>query len=269
IMLENNIYQRTTPESFSEYQRIMGQAYALRALVYFYMIRVWGEVPLQTEPTEVVDNINALKTSRSPMEAIHNQIITDLETAREFLSSHTSYPDAKLTRSHVTRGAVDAILTDFYLWIGDVGKAITYSSNLVSNTGAPVGSVYGYAALTGTTSAERYSSEYAQMFYSGYSKESIFEIAFNMDENSTSSLYGIYGAAAQAQFSASDIAVAKLGTSDPRRDVVFNTGSTKRYVFKFFEKVNYDLTTMNDKNVIIYRLADICLLKAEALLKRN
>ena len=269
IMLENNIYKSTDADSFKEYQRIMGQAHALRALVYFYMIRVWGEVPLVTEPTEVVANINDLKVFRSPMEAIHNQIIADLETAREFLNSHTSYPNAKHVRSHITRGAVDAIFTDFYLWIGDAAKAVSYANNLVNNSGAAVGSVYGYTELTGTTAAQRYTSEYAQMFYNGYSKESIFEIAFNMDENSTSSLFGIYGAAAQAQFSASDIALSKIGTSDPRRDVIFNTGSTKRYVYKFFEKVDFDLTQMNDKNVIIYRLADICLLKAEALIKRG
>ena len=30
----------------------LGQAYAMRALAYFYAIRVWGDVPLFTEPTE-------------------------------------------------------------------------------------------------------------------------------------------------------------------------------------------------------------------------
>src|SRR5690606_21899514 len=101
------------------------------------------------------------------------------------------------------------------------------------------------------------------------SKESIFEIAFNMDENSTSSLWGIYGGSGQAQFEASEIALVKIDANDPRRDIAFNAGSTKRYVQKFFEKAGFDRTTMNDKNVIIYRLADICLLKAEALIKRN
>lgn len=32
----------------------LGQAYALRALAYFYAIRVWGDVPLFTEPTESI-----------------------------------------------------------------------------------------------------------------------------------------------------------------------------------------------------------------------
>lgn len=30
----------------------LGQAYAMRALGYFYAIRVWGDVPLFTEPNE-------------------------------------------------------------------------------------------------------------------------------------------------------------------------------------------------------------------------
>lgn len=269
MMLQKNIFQSTSTSSFNEYQRIMGQAYALRALCYFYMIRIWGEVPLITEPVEVVEDINALKTPRSPMADIQTQIINDLGKARGFLNTFTSYSDTKLTRSQITRGAVDALFADFYLWTGDVNNAITYAGNLINNSGNAVSTVYGYTDLSGTTAAQRYTSEYAQMFYSGYSKESIFEIAFSMDENSTSGLWGIYGGSGQAQFEASSIALTKIGTADPRRDVAFNTGATKRYVQKFFEKEGFDRTTMNDKNVIIYRLADICLLKAEALIKRG
>lgn len=272
IMLQSNIFQVTNAGSSSEYNRILGQGYALRALCYFYMIKIWGEVPLITEPIEVVNNsINEFKTPRTPMQEIHDQIILDLETARNLLNSHQSYSSAKLTRSHITRGGVDAILTDFYLWIGNENKALSYANNLVTDTGDPKNtSVYAYSILSGTTAVDRYNSEYARMFTQGYAKESIFEIAFNMDENSTSGLYGIYGASSHGQFKASDIIIAKMPASDPRRDVAFNTGSTKRYVYKFFEKDDsFDRTTMNDKNVIIYRLADICLLKAEALMKRG
>ena len=270
VMLESNIFQETNESSYNNYKRILGQAYALRALCYFYMIRIWGEVPLVTEPVEVVENINDFKTPRTPMADIHNQIILDLETARDLLNGYQSYSESRLTRSQITRGGVDAIFTDFYLWINDADNAIKYADNLIADTGDPKNtSIYGYTALTGSTAADRYNSEYAKMFTEGYSKESIFEIAFNMDENSTSGLYGIYGTSSLAQFRARDIIINQIGATDPRRDVVFNTGTTKRYVLKFFEKVDYDRTTMNDKNVIIYRLADICLLKAEALMKRG
>ncbi|MFD1628762.1 RagB/SusD family nutrient uptake outer membrane protein [Pseudopedobacter beijingensis] len=268
VMLKDNVFQESNTSSYNNYKRILGQAYGLRALCYFYMIRVWGEVPLVTEPVEVVENINDFKTPRTPMLEIHNQIILDLQTARNLLNSYEDY-NSKLTRSQITRGAIDALFTDFYLWIGDAGKAIASADNLVTDTGEPKNaSVYGYATLAGTTAAERYTSDYAKMFTEGYSKESIFEIAFNMDENSTSSIYGIYGESSLSQFKASNIIVNKISSSDLRRDIVFNTGTTKSYVYKFFEKSGFDRTTMNDKNVIIYRLADICLLKAEALMKR-
>lgn len=270
VMLESNIFQQSNVTSYNNYKRILGQAYALRALCYFYMVRIWGEVPLITEPLEVLENINDLKTPRTPMQDIYSRIVLDLETARNLLNDYQSYTNARLTRSQITRGAVDAIFTDFYLWTGNVEKAMNYADNLVTDTGDPRNAtVYGYTALTGTTAADRYNSEYAKMFTDGYSRESIFEIAFNMEENSTSGLFGIYGASGNAQFKASNFIIAQIGAADPRRDVVFNTGNTKTYVYKFFEKVDYDRTTMNDKNVIIYRLADICLLKAEALIKRK
>lgn len=36
----------------------LGQAYALRALAYFYAIRVWGDVPLFIEPTESIRRLS-------------------------------------------------------------------------------------------------------------------------------------------------------------------------------------------------------------------
>ena len=46
-------------------KQLLGQAHALRALAYFYLVRVWGDVPFITEPyTSVDQDIFITKTDK-------------------------------------------------------------------------------------------------------------------------------------------------------------------------------------------------------------
>ncbi len=56
----------------------LGQAYALRALAYFYAIRVWGDVPLFTEPTEKYSE--AIYKERTDKNYIADQTIDKMAT---------------------------------------------------------------------------------------------------------------------------------------------------------------------------------------------
>jgi hypothetical protein len=51
--------------TFNDYQKqaLMSEAYFLRSLAYFYMVRVYGEVPLVLEPTETDDADFYVKTA--------------------------------------------------------------------------------------------------------------------------------------------------------------------------------------------------------------
>lgn len=61
-----------------EGQRYMAEAKALRALAYFYLVRVWGNVPLITEPYTTVDN--SVFVTR-----------TDKETVLDFIEEELKY----------------------------------------------------------------------------------------------------------------------------------------------------------------------------------
>ena len=64
----------------------LGQAYALRALAYFYAIRVWGDVPLFIEPTEKYS------------EAIYKE-----RTDKNYILEHVILPDLKKAESLINR----------------------------------------------------------------------------------------------------------------------------------------------------------------------
>lgn len=94
---QTNLAIKYLPEaeinSIEEKNDLLAQAYAMRALGYFYAVRVWGDVPLYTEPNEVFDE--ALYRGRTDKDHIlRNVILEDLKKA-ELLSSFTINKERK------------------------------------------------------------------------------------------------------------------------------------------------------------------------------
>lgn len=257
LMKQRNIYNSA---NMTEYNRVLGQAYGLRAYIYFYMVRIWGNVPLITEPVESNGDINAYKTPRTDTLAIYQQVVADLDSARAILPS--TYSDAHATRAQLTRGAIDAIFTDYYMWRNNTDSALYYSQQVLGNANYKLAQLYDPNVNYFSSPALIDNAEYARMFTQGYATESIFEIAFSYPEGSISNFNSLYGFPGQSQFMATSNIVSKFDLADLRLMVDFISDVQ---IFKFFQKSGYDKVTQNDKNIILYRLSDIMLLRAEAL----
>ena len=257
VMKDKNIYNSS---NIGEYNRVLGQAYGLRAYTYFYMTRIWGNVPLLTEPVESNGDINAYKTPRTDTLVIYKQVEDDLDSARAILPA--TYSDAHATRSQITKGGIDAIYTDYYMWRNNMDSALFYSQQVLSNANYKLAQLYDPNINYFSTPSLIDNAEYARMFTQGFSSESIFEIAFSYPEGTISNFNSLYGFPGQSQFMATSNIVGKFDLSDLRLKVDFVSDVQ---VYKFFEKSGYDKVTQNDKNIILYRLSDIILLRAEAL----
>jgi len=61
--------------------RILGEAYFLRSMFYFDLVRYFGGVPLRLVPT-VLENINVPKSTATQ---VYNQILSDIEQAKKLL----------------------------------------------------------------------------------------------------------------------------------------------------------------------------------------
>lgn len=87
--------------------KLLGEAKFLRALSYFYVVRLWGDAPLITKPqtTESED----FNPSRAPQEQIYNLIVEDLKAAE------AAGMPATATTGRVTQMAVKALLSKVYL----------------------------------------------------------------------------------------------------------------------------------------------------------
>jgi hypothetical protein len=88
-------------------KKLLGEAYFLRAWYYFNLVRMFGNIPLVTEPVNLASE--QLKPSQATPEEVYNLIVEDLKLAE---SSGLAWADAA---GRVSLGAVKSLLSQVYL----------------------------------------------------------------------------------------------------------------------------------------------------------
>src|SRR5699024_9232406 len=88
-------------------QQLLGEAYFLRAWYYFYMVRLYGDLPLVTEPIDF--SSSNLYADRTDKKIIYELIISDLKSAED-----SGLPEVDET-GRVSLGAVKSLLSTVYL----------------------------------------------------------------------------------------------------------------------------------------------------------
>lgn len=95
-----------------EKNRLLAQSYAMRAHLYYMMVRTWGGVPLVLEPTEGFDP-NETFRPRASADEVFTQIKNDIE------QSLSLFPSGDISdRSVWSAPAVNALKADVHLWTG-------------------------------------------------------------------------------------------------------------------------------------------------------
>jgi hypothetical protein len=123
-------------------QQLLGEAKFIRAFYYFYLINLYGNVPLVT----TTDYPKNTAISRAPKEDVYQQIIKDLQDAEsllsaDYLNGYLQKYTSSSERIRPTKGAAAALLARVYLYNGNLtGDVINYANgeaeatNVISNT---------------------------------------------------------------------------------------------------------------------------------------
>ena len=92
--------------------KILAEAHFVRAFIYFWLARIWGEVPVITVPFES-DNQENLYPVRNPVSTVWQQIKNDLAEAESL------YPATEQIQEsyYVNIAAIQMLKTDVYLWL--------------------------------------------------------------------------------------------------------------------------------------------------------
>ena len=245
-------------------KQVVAEMKFLRALYYFNLVQLYGDVPLVTGPI-VGEEAYAMK--RSPKADVYKLITDDLKAAASDLTDPGSEP----AKGRATKGAAKTLLGKVYLTMGDKVAATTALKGVYDTYG---GSKYdllpAFSSLWGNTSAHK------------NTKESIFEVQYQGGAaNPYSSFWPAF-----APFE--NFAITKYGggmnmvtndlyneyeTGDTRRDASFFLGYDKAGTFVpiKFSKKWVDITAPLDggaeacnNNFMILRYADVLLLLSEA-----
>lgn len=294
----------------------IAEASFIRDLCYFYLIRTFRDVPLSFEPT--IDDTKEFKIPATPMNAALDSLIKDLESVKDYavrryvddskMSNSQAASQAYENSSRVTRIAIYALLADLNLWRGNYDETIKYCDLVIDfkknqykekrNQIGDLNDMQEFAGipliLEGTVGSVTCGNAYNEIFGTGNSFESIFELYFrNNQQVKNKYVNDFYGKDRLGSISAlsrycKDAATGNsdLFTKNDCRVYATSELSNSRYAITKYanSNVSMNINNVTDEkslklstsrgnaeyaNWIIYRLTDVMLMKAEACILKG
>ncbi|MDX1936802.1 MAG: RagB/SusD family nutrient uptake outer membrane protein [Flavihumibacter sp.] len=243
----------------------LSEALTIRALMYFYLVRSFGEVPLKLDATLSDENITPIK--KSSQDEIINQIIADLKSAEA--KAVTTYGDAASDKGRVTVYTVNAILADVYLWAEKYNDCIAACDKVINSQ--KFGLIRGATDNGGVITYNE--NWFNTLYYNGNSNEGIFELQFDVQR--LNPYFGMFSSSISVRrWTAFPEIMDQLFTvdftNDQNYDLRGDGGSVRAAtstVWKYVGATNTALRTFDQSYAhwFFYRYADILLMKAEAL----
>lgn len=259
----------------SQMKSHLTEAYFMRGLMYLYLLRNFKEVPLVTKA--YVDDKMPTDVAKSSEAEIIAQIKSDVRAALETNAAKESFNDSWKNKGRATKWALYALMAETCLWAEDYDECITYANNLINATASmrPV-----FMSTLG---------QWFQIFYPGNSNESIFELQFdgatyNQVDNSpskilpytttvTSNIY-CFGEAMTLRLNDEFFSRANRTYFGSYAGTYFELYGENGVIWKYSGMGAEDVEAVRagnnlDANYIIYRMADVMLMKAEALIRKG
>lgn len=114
----------------------LAQCYAMRAMCYFYIVRLWGDAAVWTEPYDDVAK-NAEKKREPAEKILDSLIIPDLNKAYSLIGKGKTS-----SVWMIGEGAICAMMANVFMWKKDYPNAIVWMKNLFQAK-SPTGKIYG------------------------------------------------------------------------------------------------------------------------------
>lgn len=250
----------------------IAEAKGIRAYCYFTLVRAFRDIPFSTKP--VIDDTEEFQLPQSDPDEVIDFLIEDLKSVEPTAAS--TYSNRTYTKSRMTQAAIRALIADMCLWRGRYEECITYCDRLLHDTNNVfvMENAMGYSR---------------NLFVTGLSTETIFELNFNTANYSNYAVADFYGEMSQGyqqQIIPYDFesGVRQIfGETDLRERTSYyassNTGASVRKYTSYLPSSaltspnvssgSYVMGNPYECNWIIYRLPDIYLMKAEAMAELN
>ncbi|MEI6950019.1 RagB/SusD family nutrient uptake outer membrane protein [Paraflavisolibacter sp. H34] len=244
---------RNTDQTLSqaELDSYMAEAKTLRALMYFYLVRSFGDVPLKLTSTSSDEEIATIP--KTPQAEVLAQIAKDLAEAEP--KTPLTYGDNASDKGRLTRYAVNTLQADVYLWMDRYQDALEACNKVIASRR------YGLLAPA--------SSWFNALYRTGNTPESIFEFQFYPQKLNT--FFDMFASGKKRFLAANRVLDQVYGGDDAGQRDLRSDGASVRaednVIWKYVGQNTKDLIASGDSYThwFVYRYADILLMKAEAL----
>jgi hypothetical protein len=250
ILRANNIINSTVATSVNVNQ-YKGEAYAVRALCYWYLVRYFAK-PYTDDPTAlgvpiVLEYDPQAKPARSTITEVYNLIISDLNQAYSLMTLFTN-------STQFSKYAAKGLQAKVYLSMGDKANAKTAAIDVINNSGFTVVPSASYVAFWGVLTPRT------------DKVETLFEVSSNLTANNGfDALANIYNQGGYGDILCSDPLYALFEAADIRKSL-YTTG-TRGGLAAVFVNNKYPGTNGGEiSDTKILRLSDVYLIAAEASL---
>ena len=257
ITRANLVLARVPDITMDETQKaqILGEAKFLRALGYFYLVRLYGDVPLVTTPEE-----QEALGGRTPQAQVFAQIVKDATEAEAALPLTWPATD----KGRATKGAAEALLAEQYIWRKDWPNAAANAKKIIDSGIYSLVPNYIQAFLPG--SQNRPEEIFAAQSSSATGAPAIDIAAWEYPRAMNPNSNGGWGTWQPLQSF-----INSYPAGDYRREVSFFTsgvdpsGKTVTFLPHVYKYRPTARPGQQDVNWPIYRYADVLLMYAEAL----
>ena len=272
---------KVTDLSEKEKTTYIAEAVFMRNLCYFFMVRLYGAVPYYTKAYH-----NDL-IGRTPMVQVLKRCVADLESVKEYLP--WTYSDKSKVAIRAMRGGAIALLMHMNMWLAgfdEENKSKYYEAVklLGEEITSPEGNAaYGLVPINNSADTKK--------LFKGRTREGLFEVLQNQNygegfpSKATMTFYashfpykgnadGTGNSAGKSLILLNEKYVERSfpeGVPDRRLELWYENPTEETFILKKFINTFIYKNNMieNDDNMMVFRLADVYLLMAEALAELN
>lgn len=254
ILRANNVINSALPSS-TNVNQYKGEAYAIRALSYFYLVRYFAR-PYTDDPNGLgvplvlsfdAGTVGEQKPTRAKISEVYAQIINDLTQAYTLITQFTN-------STQFSKYAARGLQAKVYLTMGDKANALTAALDVINNSGFTV---------VGTSN---YASYWSQLTPRTDKLETLFEVSFDATNSAGfDGLPNIYNQAGYGDLVASDELYNLHLATDVRRTLY--AAVTRGGVAAYAMNGKYPGTFGSEiSDTKILRMSEMYLIAAEASL---
>ncbi|GGC05383.1 RagB/SusD family nutrient uptake outer membrane protein [Dyadobacter sediminis] len=250
ILRANNVINSTLPVDFVISQ-LKGEAYALRALMYFTLVKTFAR-PYTYNPTMpgiplVFQDNPTLRPPRNTIEQVYKAITADLDSASQMMTADQG-------SARFSRYAAIALHAKARFYMGDYTRALMLASQVIRQSG--------YKLLPYTSFIQYWSSPVSQT--PGQRLETLFEVSADASLNASSNELGyMYQQTAYGDLLAGGSLTSLYGSGDIRRKLfILGKRESAENPAWIVNKYPTGHSDWDDKKIL--RLSELYLIAAEA-----